>query len=299
MRRATLLAAAALASVGPALGQSAPDVRLLDSAGFAAPRLTESSGVAASNLARGVYWSHNDSGDTPALYATDSAGTDLGFVRVVGAAALDWEDLSAGACLVAPGRCLYVADIGDNRSRRGQVVIYRVPEPTPPLGPSDTLRTVSALDSLTLRYPDGPHDAEAFVVTDAGVAFIAAKDRFGPALLFRTTLGPGSGTRALELVGALPLRASALTGRLVTGAAASPDGRLLVVRTYVSLHFFRMRGDSLPEPLGSPNGVPIPVVEPQGEGVTFDGADRLVLTSERGLSTRGMILRLLLVRRER
>ena len=41
------------------------------------PRITESSGLAASKLHPGVYWTHNDSGDGPYVYAIDSAtGTD-------------------------------------------------------------------------------------------------------------------------------------------------------------------------------------------------------------------------------
>ena len=37
------------------------------------PRITESSGLAASRLHPGIYWTHNDSDDGPYLYAVDSA----------------------------------------------------------------------------------------------------------------------------------------------------------------------------------------------------------------------------------
>ena len=36
------------------------------------PRITESSGLAASRLHPGVYWTHNDSDDGPYVYAVDS-----------------------------------------------------------------------------------------------------------------------------------------------------------------------------------------------------------------------------------
>ena len=295
MKRKPLAAVAALALCGALAGQSTPQVRPIDSAFLAAPRLTESSGVAPSSVIPGVFWTHNDSGNEPRLYAIDSAGRDLGLVRVLGATARDWEDLAAGPCVVAPGVCLYIADIGDNRARRSSVVVYRVREPQPPRGPWDTLRVARALDSLTLRFPDRPHDAEAFAVTCSGTALLVTKDRFGPAVLFRTTVGPGLAPRTLDRVGALAIRTSVLTGRQATGAAVSPDCRLLVVRTYVSLHLFRLRGDSLPEPLGPPGGVTIPEVEPQGEAVAFDGPDRLVLTSEGGTAGRGRLTRLRLV----
>ena len=83
---------------------------------------------------------------------------------------------------------------------------------------------------------------------------------------------------------------------LVIGAAVAPGDSLLVVRTYVSLHFFRLRNGWEVTPEGTRGGIAIPVVEPQGEGVTFDGPDRLILTSERGQAARGTIVRLRIVR---
>lgn len=292
MRLSTIFAALWFLPAHPALGQTAIRVELIDTAVFASPRLTESSGIVASVRAPGIFWTHNDSGDGAFLYATDSAGRDLGTVRVVGARAVDWEDIAAGPCFVAPGRCFYVGDIGDNGARRPYVIIYRVPEPEPPHGPSDSLGSTAMLDSIVIRYPDRPHNAEALVVTLAGDLLIITKDLAGPAELFRTTLRRGPMGRVLQRLGALGLQTSPLTGRLVTGASVSPDDSLLVVRTYVSLHFFLLRGDSLPTPLGPPAGVTIPVVEPQGEAVCFDGATRLILTSERGLASRAALTRL-------
>ena len=295
MLRLSLIAAGLVAAATHALAQTPVRVETIDTAILAAPRLVESSGVTTSALVPGVYWSHNDSGDGPFLYATDSAGRDLGAVRVGGARAVDWEDLTAGPCVVVPGRCLYAADIGDNGGRRARVVVYRLREPAPPSGPADTARTVPLLDSLVLVYPDHPHDAEALAVTPGGGVLLVTKDRFGPAVLLRASASSGTGTRTLQAVGPLAIETGLLAGRIVTGAALSPDGTLLVVRTYVSLHFFRLRGDSLPLPLNHPRGIPIPVLEPQGEGVAFEGPDRLVLTSERGSARHGTLVRLRIV----
>lgn len=294
MRRIALFAAGLVVATH-ALAQSPARVEVIDTAILAAPRLVESSGVVASTLVPGVYWTHNDSGDGPFLYATDSTGRDLGAVRVAGAGAVDWEDLAAGPCVVVPGRCLYAADIGDNAQRRARVVLYRLREPAPPHGPADTLRTVPLLDSLVLVYPDRPHDAEALAVEPGGTVLLVTKDLFGPAVLYRTSASAGASHHTLSVVGPLALETSVVTGRLATGAALSPDGGLLAIRTYVSLHFFRLRGDSLPLPLNPRRGITIPVVEPQGEGVAFDGPDRLVLTSERGSAQHGTLVRLRVV----
>ena len=279
-----------------AAAQNAVRLALVDTAVFQAPRLVESSGVTPSTRRPGVVWTHNDSGDEPRLYATDSAGDDLGSILVTGARNVDWEDLGGGPCPGTVARCLYAADIGDNRHSRRQVVLYRVEEPEPPRGPGDTLRSVPVEAATTLRYPDHPHDAEAIVVDPAARVFIVTKEAFGRPLMFRVpprTRPQRSGeVDTLLLVGPLDVAPNLALLRVVTGAAVSPDGATLAVRTYSTLHFFRLRGDSLPAPLTPAGGLTIPFVEPQGEGVAFLAADLVVLTSERGSTAHGTIARI-------
>src|ERR1044071_6298320 len=91
--------------------------------------ITESSGLTASRSTPGAYWTHNDSGDGPFIYAFDTRGDSLGIFRVTGAQARDWEDMAAGPGSDANTSYLYIGDIGDNDAVRDEVVIYRVPEP--------------------------------------------------------------------------------------------------------------------------------------------------------------------------
>jgi hypothetical protein len=58
--------------------------------------INESSGIVASRTTPGVYWTHNDSGDGPYIYALDEHGARRGTWRVKGASARDWEDIAAG-----------------------------------------------------------------------------------------------------------------------------------------------------------------------------------------------------------
>ena len=116
--------------------------------------LTESSGLAASNRAAGHFWTHNDSGGEPKLYAIDAKGLLTGSVLLDGAKAIDWEDMASytdGASMR-----LVIADIGDNQSRREYVTIYIMDEPDPlQHGQTATYR------DIRVRYPDGPRDCEA------------------------------------------------------------------------------------------------------------------------------------------
>src|ERR1700742_2093879 len=80
------------------------------------PAVTESSGLVASRTTPGAYWTHNDSGDGPFIYAFDTRGDSFGTFRVSGAEARDWEDIAAGPGPQPNRSYLYIGDIGDNNA---------------------------------------------------------------------------------------------------------------------------------------------------------------------------------------
>lgn len=235
--------------------------------------LEETSGIAASRAHRGVFWSHNDSGGDPAVFAIDSTGTVRARVRVEAAFNRDWEDIAVGPCEPGAGEdCLFIAETGDNAERHRNVAVYRIPEPDP------TTDTVSApADILRFTYPDGPRDAESIFVTEAGINIIN-KGRSDAIELFR--LEPPY--RATETVTAQRVQQLAPPptshSAQVTAAAVDPGGNQVVVRSYSGLRFFEIDADTL-----RPHGRAADVVAPrqqQGEGVDFAGNGRFILTSE-------------------
>jgi hypothetical protein len=178
----------------------------------AAPALTEASGLV---LARGELWTHNDSGGPATLFALSTRGKPLREVPVPGARNVDWEDIAAH------GGTLYVGDIGDNGAARPGVVVYRV-VPGSPAQP------------IAMRYPDGPHDAEALLV-DRGKLVIVTKDASGEAGVYVAS-GPGT----LRHAGTLSL---GLGGAVTAGDSA---GRTIVLRTYDRAFVWtRRRGESV------------------------------------------------------
>ena len=74
----------------------------------------EISGVVASLAHDGVYYVHNDSGDSARFFAVDVTGKALATFTVSGATAVDWEDLARGPCPTTAGTCVFLGDIGDN-----------------------------------------------------------------------------------------------------------------------------------------------------------------------------------------
>jgi len=255
---------------------------------FASRRLKESSGVAVSRAHPGVLWTHNDSGDGPYLYATDLRGSDLGFLLVPGAAAIDWEDMTLGPCPTRPGggSCVYLGDTGDNAEARPSVTVYAVPEPDPPSGPGDTLRTTAAPAVLQLRYPDGAHDVEAIYVSPRDSAlYLVSKGRSGSINLYRVARGAWKaapeGVVTAERVQVLDILPDPGAGRWVTGAGISPDGRLVAIRTYGEIYVYHAGGGGR---LTAARARPcnLAAIDEPGGGEAIDYLDdsTLVLTSE-------------------
>ena len=226
------------------------------------PGIAEASGLTLSRKVGSLLWSHNDSGEA-VVFGVDRSGVRAR-VRIPKASVTDWEDISAAQC--ASGDCLYIADIGDNRRSRRTVTIYRVPEPDP-----DATQT-SVPEVFTAAYPDGPHDAEALFVSDAGL-FIVTKDDAGTLYRMPQPLN-GNGTATLQRLGTLGLRR-------VTDADASPDGRLVAVRTHDELVFYRAEDltSGKPNPQGERESLRT-LREPQGEGVALGSDGEVYLASE-------------------
>lgn len=243
---------------------------------FRSPPLAESSGAIISRSHPGRFWSLNDSGNPATLFLADTTATIHGFVRLAGVENTDWEAISAGPC--GSAWCLYVGDIGDNRAIRRSVTIHRVVEP----GMAE-LRAQSAtpLDSLVVRYPDGPTDAESIVVTRAGDVAIITKGRTGRASAYWIAASEWSrGHATARSIGELPIRTSLLLGQLVTDAALTVDEQTFAVRTYQEVYFFRRTPASrwLPD---QPNGVcSVAGFDIVGEGLAWWNRETLLMTSE-------------------
>lgn len=261
-----------------------------DAATYAAPRkiatitdpaLGEISGMTASRTARGLWWVHNDSGDRARLYVVDSNGALRARFMVTGARARDWEDLASG-----PGRdgkpALYIADIGDNSRVRDDLMIYRVQEPDLSKGLMDGV--TAQAESFPFRYPDGRHDAESLIVDPkTGQPYIVTKTMPPPCAVYRFPMPLKANQRVtLEKVrGKAVDQISRLL--LTTGAAASPDGKRVVVRTYfAALELTRPDGGNF-ESIFNSTPVSVNIAgERQGEAVCYsaDGA-AIITTSEK------------------
>ena len=263
-----------IATAGPGCRTTASGIVFPD-------ELDESSGVAISLRHPGTYWTHNDAGSV--LYAVDREGSIT--ARFPLAESLrDWEDLAVSTCAEG-GSCLYLADLGDNYEERpaGRIRLHRVPEPDP-TGSGAELNADGKLpiESFPMRLPDGPRDVEALLVFPGERVYVVTKGRNHPVTVYRYPPPLRPDTVTLEHVQELTSRAR-ITPRQVTGGAVDPRGEVLALRTYESLQFYRMDGDTLAAIDGALVNLHT-LQEGQGEGVGI-GLDGLVaLTSEGGIA---------------
>jgi hypothetical protein len=244
--------------------------------------LNEGSGIAASRSRPGVLWAHNDS-SAPVLVALDEQGKSVGQVRVAGVKVDDWEDIAAGPC--PRGSCLYIGDIGDNNGTRARITIYRVPEPA--AGAS----TTEPAEALHAKYPDGPHDAESLFVAPSGEIYLVTKGSPGDIAVYRLPRGAAAATVAqLERVGA-PAAGSSSAKDRPTGAAMSPDGRWVAVRTSDYVAFFAATDFLAGRWKEAKRADLRELNEPRGEGITF-GRDGSVFLLGEGTSRGGTFVKL-------
>ncbi|MBD3166883.1 hypothetical protein GF324_09810 [bacterium] len=250
-------------SIPPYLSRHEVEYELID----------EASGMAASRRHSGLLWLHNDSGDKPRLYAVDTGGRHRGVFEVVGAEAVDWEDMAAGPDPETGTSSLYLGDIGDNRAVRDSITVYRVHEPivkphsgkgAPGTTRDEDIRRTKEAETFHFRYPDGPRDAECLLVDPRDDRLYIISKREDSVGLYRAPadLTDRAG-HSLEFLARLPLTQ-------VTAGDIRSDGRAILLKTYEKVFWYPIEeGQSIADALAAdPKELPY-LREPQGEAIAF------------------------------
>ena len=202
--------------------------------------ISEASGLAVSKVFPGRLYHHNDSGDGPAFFITDSTGGQTQKVTFHDQAPTDLEDMSVGPC--AEGSCLFLGDIGDNFRLRSELTLWILPE----LATYTEQR--AAARRVQIKYPDGRHDAEALAVHPlTGDLFVLTKERDQanrrglPAHFYRIAAQElrnyvAPAVLSMEKVSTIDLPwlnyDFGFLGHQATSMDIRPDGQTLLVLTY-------------------------------------------------------------------
>ena len=220
----------------PARRRPCPGAGTPASAGtIAAAAIDEASGIVASALNPGVYWTHNDSGDSARVFALSSTGQLLTTLTFDSAQPLDIEDIAIEDS--AAGSFLYFADIGDNSGKP------RRRRHSPRRGAAGRRDAAAAKltaksDKMHVKYADGPHDAETLLFDPRTKdLFIATKLLFGNASVYRV----GNFTAGASVSAA---RVASVPVPLATGGDITRAGDSIAIRNYSTTASAWVRGPS-------------------------------------------------------
>lgn len=200
---------------------------------IASDGVTESSGIAVSKCQPNLFWTHNDSGDGPFIFAVGVKGENLGTWKVQGATNVDWEDIAEFRD--ASGKCfIYIGEIGNNGKKRSEQAIYRVKEPviSADTAGSDTKSPLAtdAADAVKFTYPDGSLNAETLMVHPVtGDIYVLTKRHDAPSSVYKIKPEFGSTVVAEKIA---EVKVPAVPNGLLTGGDISPDGKHVAICDY-------------------------------------------------------------------
>jgi hypothetical protein len=208
-----------------------PKSGTLETTAIDAPEAVESSGIVESKQNAGVYWIHNDSGDTARAFAIGSDGHLVATLSFDTVKPRDIEDIAIEDD--GDTSFLYFGDIGDNDEVRTELTIHRVEEPK--LGSSPTVTATS--QKMTVVYEDGAHNAETLLFDPTTKdLLIATKKAGGPSYIHK--VGPFQAGKKVTTE-----KIATVDVDTATGGEISRDGKYIAIRNYSKSVFVWVRGD--------------------------------------------------------
>lgn len=241
-----------------------------------ASEIDEASGLVCGINNKGYFWTHNDSGDKARVFLLDSAARLTATYYLERVQSRDWEDI---ATMTEHGKnYLLVGDIGDNLGHHHTIHVHRFEEPRFHPG-SNVIDTIEHKDIMTytLRYEDGPRDAESLFFDPIAKKLYIISKRDLMAGIYETTL-PDNSDDTLVLK-----RKASIPYTFITSADISANGSEVLIKNLLNVYYWkRKQGESIIQ-LFKREGLMQPYdAEPQGEAITFarDGSGYYT-TSER------------------
>ncbi|WP_428961359.1 WD40 repeat domain-containing protein [Micromonospora fluostatini] len=244
-------------------------------------RLRELSGLVATENGYIVVNDSSDVEERKRVFYLDSRCRVTKVVQYTQQGPFDTEDLA----LSPDGQTLWIADIGDNitsRERRQRVAVWTMPV-------DGSERPVLH----RLSYPERkPHDAEALLIGPDNLPLVITKELNGKSQIFTPTGPLKSGDTdpvPMKKVGEVTLPKTTTDNRLgapgrlaVTGAARSPDGTRVVLRTYADAFEYDVTDGDVLGALTTGTPRVTPLADPFGEAISYTPDGRTFVTVSDG-----------------
>lgn len=177
--------------------------------------INESSGIIERD---GYLWTHNDSGNEPAIYVLKKNGELLKTILFEDHENIDWEDITQDE------EHVYIADVGNNFGTRKNLTILKIP-----------FEGFSAqkVEKIKVSYPDQtnfmydvatPYDSEGLISIEETLVLFSKNRKTKTTELY--TVPKTAGEHTLNKIGSLPV------GSLITAADYTSDSKLLALTGY-------------------------------------------------------------------
>jgi hypothetical protein len=248
--------------------------------------MNEISGISSSGINEGIYYVHNDSGDTSRFFAITPDGTLKTTIYYKGDPAeplgvRDCEDIAVGPGPAKGKSYVYMGDIGDNAAVRKYITIYRMEEQKT-WGKDSLAKAIPV--PLHLRYPDGPRDAETLMVDPIEKLIYIVSKRTDSVSVYTAPLS-FKANDTLTLTKRCKLFFNGFKPfKWITAGDISKDGQQVLLKDYVKVYYWKRENN---EPIWQtiqrkPAELPYEQ-EKQGEAIGFTPDGKGYYTTSEGV----------------
>jgi len=232
--------------------------------------LTESSGLTA---IRDVLYTHNDSGNSPAIYKMDTLGQIRQVIPMPRLQNTDWEAITHDK------EHLFVGDFGNNLGNRKDLVIYKIlMEPS-----NNAMSSYEKLElryasqtNFTPRYQQHSYDLEAMIAIKDSIYLFSKDWQMGQTRIY--VLNKRAGVHNLTARDSLPVRC------LITDATYNGTNRVVLTGYDRGLQPYIILLELENNTFVFKERIALPVASSQIEAITYhetrDGIETYYLSSE-------------------
>jgi hypothetical protein len=249
--------------------------------------MDEISGIAASGIHDGIYYVHNDSGDTSRFFAITPGGKIKSVIYYKGDSKIrlgvnDCEDIAVGIGPSKGKSYVYLGDIGDNDAIYPYITVYRLEEQKSWAG-KDSILTAGAVP-IHFKYPDGPRDAETLMIDPIEKLIYIVSKRTDSVNVYTSPLNfkPNDTvvlTRRCKLYfgGFRPFK-------WITAGDISRDGQQILLKSYDKVYYWkRTNNEPIWKTMQKKPGELYYKPEKQGEAIGFTPDGKGYYTTSEGV----------------
>jgi hypothetical protein len=248
--------------------------------------MNEISGIAASGINPGIYYVHNDSGDTARFFAIQADGDVKSIIYFKGdpterLGVNDCEDIAVGPGPVKGKSYVYMGDIGDNNAVYKYITVYRMEENS--AWTKENIAHADA-DPIHFKYPDGPKDAETLMIDPIEKLIYIVSKRQDSVTVYTSPLNcKTNDTLILNKRCRLYFPGYKLF-KWITAGDISKDGQQVLLKSYTKVYYWKRENN---EPvwktlLKKPQILPY-TQEKQGEAIGFTPDGKGYYTTSEGV----------------